>query len=199
MAKGLTYENLQGVLETIRNAGENAEVVSISDIHARLGRRSFGPLLVIAGLAPMTPLSTIPGLATLMALIVLLTAGQMLVGMRTIWLPEVIRRQSVSRKRLDRVVDLALPVARFIDRFLRPRLTFLTREPYVYVIAATCCLLALTMPPLEFVPMTSGIPAFPVVAFGLAMIARDGVLVIIGATAIAASALGVTLLGVTIF
>ncbi len=199
MAKAPADQNLQSLLEALRHAGEAPDTVSISDIQAQLGRRSFGPLLVAAGLPPMTPLGTIPGLPTTMAVVILLTAGQMLVGMRSIWLPKVILRQSINRESMDRIIELALPAARFVDRLLRPRLSFLTQDPYVYVVAGACCLLALTMPPLELIPMTGGIPAFPVVAFGLALIAQDGALVIVGAAAIGIALVGLALLAFAIF
>ena len=34
--------------------------------------------------------------------------------------------------------------------------------------------------PLQLVPFTSGIPSFPVAIFGLALIARDGLVAILG-------------------
>jgi hypothetical protein len=191
-------ENLQGMLDALRTAGGDPSRVTIGDMQACLGRRSFGPLLAFAGLPPMTPLGGIPGLPTIMAAIILLTAGQMLVGMRHIWIPDLLRRQSIDRAGLVRAIDLALPAARFVDRFIRPRLVFLTRPPGIYAVAATCCLLALTMPPLELVPFTGGIPALPVVAFGLAMIARDGMLVVLGFLFVILSVTGLSILGTTL-
>jgi hypothetical protein len=38
------------------------ETLTVADIRERLGRRSFGPLLLFAGLVLLTPLAGIPGL-----------------------------------------------------------------------------------------------------------------------------------------
>ena len=70
------------------------------------------------------------------------------------------------------------PVARAIDRAIRPRLTFLTQRPTSYVIAVVCVMIALTVPPLELVPFVD-IPLWAaLVAFSLALVAHDGLLAI---------------------
>jgi hypothetical protein len=87
--------NLEEVFEEIRTAGED-ETVSIADIQERLGHRSFGPLLLFAGLVLVTPLVNIPGMPTIMGIVILLTSLQMLVGRPSIWLPQPIRRRSMK-------------------------------------------------------------------------------------------------------
>ena len=80
------------------------------------------------------------------------------------------------------------PVARVVDKVLRPRLDFLTREPATYGVAATCIVLALMLPILDFVPFTALIPAAAITAFGLALIAHDGA-VAVGAFALSVASL----------
>ncbi len=190
--------NLEGLLARLRTAGAHEEVVTLDDIRGHLGRRAFGPVLAIAALPSLTPIATVPLLPTTLSIIIFLTSVQMLMGMRQIWLPRPLLSQSIGRARLNRTIELAMPVARFIDRLIRPRLVFLTREPTVYVIGTLCCLLALFMPPLELVPFTGGIPALPVLLFGLAMTARDGALVLVTFAMIGAAALGLAYLGISL-
>ena len=66
-----------------------------------------------------------------------------------------------------------------IDKVIRPRLTFLTDRPYSYVIALVCILIALTVPPLEFVPFIDMPLWGAMVAFSLALVAHDGLLAIV--------------------
>lgn len=172
-----SYETL---LAEIRNAGAASDRISVGEILDRLGDRSFGPILLVAALPPMTPLAAIPGLATILAIVIFLTAGQMLIRRPHIWLPSAILRRSVPCERITRTVDILDPVARFAGKIVKPRLEFMLREPFHSIIAACCCLLALTMPPLEFVPFTSGIPCFPVAVFGLALLTNDGLLALTG-------------------
>ena len=47
------------------------------------------------------------------------------------------------------------------------------------VIAAFCVLIALGMPPMEMIPFSANLAGAALAAFGLALIARDGVLALI--------------------
>ena len=60
---------------------------------------------------------------------------------------------------------------------------FLTRSPFVQLVAVACVAAALVTIPLSFVPLGPVIPSLTVLLFGLAITARDGfVLVIAGST-----------------
>lgn len=190
--------DLEGLLDQIGDIGADSNSVSIGEIQERLGQRSFGPMLIVAGVPPLTPLATLPGVATLLATIVLLTAAQMLIGPPRLWLPRLISRRRIRRDRLERVVEFLRPVVRALDKVLRPRLAALTERPFLYVIGICTCLLAMTMPPLEFVPLTSGIPSLPVVLFGLALTVRDGVLVLAGLAAMVIGIGALLFLGSTV-
>ena len=81
-------------------------------------------------------------------------------------------------KKLQQAAKSLQPAARVIDKAIRPRLTFLTDRPFLYVIALICILIALTVPPLELVPFVD-IPLWAALAaFSLAMAAHDGLLAI---------------------
>lgn len=186
-----TVENL---LASLRTAGGAAETVSVDDIRRHLGRRAFGPILAVAALPSLTPIATIPLLPTTLSAIILLSAGQMLAGMRQIWLPRRLLRLEIGRDRLNRLVGFVLPAARLLDRVVRPRLMSLTQEPAIYLVSAVCLLLALLKPPLELVPFTGGIPALPIFLFGVAITARDGALVLVTLALVAAGAIGLAML-----
>jgi hypothetical protein len=179
-------QDLRGLLDQVRSAGGDPETVTVADIRERLGRRSFGPLLLFAGLVLSTPLAGIPGLPSAFAVIIMLTAGQMLVGLEGLWLPRFLLRRSISRHHLERFDGVVRYVARYVDKIIRPRWFYLTAPPFSTVIAGLCVLLGLIMLPLEYVPLTSSIPAFPVAAFGLALTSRDGLFVIVGLASILA-------------
>ncbi|MET0293756.1 MAG: exopolysaccharide biosynthesis protein [Phenylobacterium sp.] len=179
-------ESLLGELDrTARGAGER---VSVQEIMDSLGERSFGPFLLLAGLLGMTPVSAIPGAPSTIALITFLVAGQLLIGRRSFWLPRFLRNRSVAADKLHRTVAVAGKPARIADRLVRPRLCRLTGPVADRLIALACVVLALCVPPLEFLPFVAFIPSAAIAAFGLGLIARDGLLVLI-ALSISASAL----------
>jgi hypothetical protein len=128
----------------------------------------------------VSPIGGIPGLPTVLAIIVVLFAAQLLFGKQHFWLPTVIRNRSLQGDRLKTALGYVKPAARWIDRVIRTRFTWATREPFIHIVAGLCILLACTVPPLEAVPFASTAPFGTIGLFGLALIARDGLLVLIG-------------------
>lgn len=70
--------------------------------------------------------------------------------------------------------------ARFIDFFLRPRLTFLINGVGVYVIALISIVIALMMPPMELVPFSAVGAGLSLTLLGLALLAHDGLAALLG-------------------
>ena len=80
-------------------------------------------------------------------------------------------------------------MARRVDRFVSRRMPFLVGTKTARtVLHATIIVLALTMYPLALVPWGVTAPAVALVAFGLALIARDGLMALIGYLGVAATA-----------
>lgn len=180
-------ENLEDVVSTLRDLADREDEVSISDVQDAVGRRSFAPFLLICGLIVMSPVGGIPGVPTIFAIIILLTAGQLLIGRKYFWLPNMLTERSVENEKLRKAADKLEKPARWIDKVIKPRLTFLAKGPATYAVAGACVALALAMPPLEALPFAVAAPAAAITLFGLALVAHDGVLAIIGYLATAGS------------
>lgn len=179
---GTTAEphDLEDVLAGMARAAEQAgEAVSVGALMHQFGRRSFGPLLLVPALIGLTPLGAIPLLPSAMAVVVILIAGQLLIGLRHFWLPRVLLERTVPRDKLDTAIEKTRPVAAVVDRLLRPRLTWLTRAPFVYPAALVCVLVALTVPPLEVVPFACALSFLSIGLFALALTADDGLLTLL--------------------
>ncbi|MCI0510202.1 hypothetical protein C8E00_105104 [Chromohalobacter marismortui] len=147
----------------------------LGDLLASVGQGSFGTLLLVPGVITLFPLvGDIPGVPTLMALLVLLVAGQLLIGRRTFWLPQWLLKRSVSRAKLDKAVAWMRKPARAIDRLLKPRLPWLTQRAGTYLIAIVCFLIALAMPLMEVVPFSANGAGLALMMFGLSLMANDG-------------------------
>ena len=181
-------QNLEEMLDALEHAGESSEKIDVSDILDLVGRRSFGPLLLVAGLIALTPINAIPGISTFFGLVILLFSGQLLIGRKSFWLPHFLARQSLDAAKIARGARKMQPAAAFVDRLLHPRLTILTGGEARRGIALACVMLALATPLLEFVPMATTAPAVAVCAFGLALIFHDGLLALAGYLATAVTA-----------
>lgn len=175
--------NLEQLLERLCTASEGRDSVPLRTLVEATGRRSFGPLLLVTGLVPLSPLSGVPGLPSVMAIIVLLISAQLFMGRRSFWLPEWALKRSISSERFGKAVRFLQPVARIVDRLIHPRLESLTRGRAVYLLAFAAMAVALVMFPLELVPFANTLCGAALTVFGLALIAHDGLLVLLGLAA----------------
>lgn len=190
MAQAAQAQDLEALLEELASAANgNGPRVSVQEIMDAVGHRSFGPLLLVTGLLGMTPVSAVPGAPSMIALITLLVAIQLLIGRDTFWLPKFLLKRSVRADRLQKTVTVAAKPARVVDRMVKPRLEVLTGPVADRLVALVCVILALAVPPLEFLPFVAFIPSAAIATFGLGLLARDGLLVLIAFT-ISAGALG---------
>jgi hypothetical protein len=168
--------SLNRMLDTIVQASRAGEV-SFRAILNAVGQRSFGPVLLLAGLITiLPPIGIIPGVPTAMAALVLLTAGQILCARRTFWFPHWLLAFHADAASVKQAVNRMRGPAGWIDRVVHKRLTLFVRGPAVYGIAGVCVLIALGMPPMEFVPFSAAGAGAALVAFGLALVGDDGLL-----------------------
>lgn len=172
-------ENLGALLDRIDEAAGRGRI-SLGEILDAVGRRSFGPILLLAGLVTLAPIiGDIPGVPTIMGFLVLLTAGQMLCGRRSFWLPEILLNRNVAGDSVRRAVAWLRRPARWLDRIIRPRLRPFVRGPAVHGVAVVCIAIALAMPPMELVPFSANGAGLALTVFGMALIGGDGLLVLV--------------------
>lgn len=149
--------------------------VCVSDLMDAIGERSFGPLLLVPSLIAVSPVGAIPGLPAITSVVIVLVSAQILVRHEHVWIPGWLARRSIDAGKMEKGLTKFKPVARFVDHMLLPRLPWLTRGPFFYAIALLCLLIGLVTPILELVPLGGIPPNAAVVAFSLAIVARDGV------------------------
>ncbi|MFO7605976.1 MAG: exopolysaccharide biosynthesis protein [Desulfurivibrionaceae bacterium] len=191
MKKSRKPSDLEEILNQIGNAEDEGGEVSLESVLKGLGRRSFGPLLILAGLVILAPvIGDIPGVPTLVAFFVILVAGQMLFNRHHFWLPDWLLRRKVKKGKLDKAVKWLRIPAGYLDRFLRNRLGIFTGALAVRLIAFFCILIAVLTPFLELVPFSANLAGGAMIVFGAALVAEDGFLALL-AFILAATTLGV--------
>lgn len=186
---------LAALLDSLARLGDEQDAVSVGRIRETVGDRSFGPFLLVPALVEVSPVGSIPGVPTILAAVIILFAVQILVGRDHLWLPGFIERRELNGGKLAAGMRKVLPVARWADRIVRPRLRWLTRRPWSSVAALACVALAATTPLLEVVPFASTVPMAGVALIGLALLTRDGVVLMLAA---ALSLAGLAGLGVSL-
>ncbi len=187
--------NMEQLLDRIERAVHDDEAkVSLDNILDEVGRRSFGPLLLIAGIVTVMPvLGDIPGVPSVMGILVIVTAVQLLFARDHFWLPQWLLRRRVSREALCKGIGWMRKPARFLDRLLKPRIPWLVKGPGFALIAVVCLMIGLMLPPMEFVPFSANGAGLALTIFGLAIIARDGAAALLGLTIIAGTVALVTM------
>jgi hypothetical protein len=185
--------SLLELLDQLHATADDGDTVSLDALMGAVGRRSFGPILVLVGLIILAPLvGDIPGVPTLMAVVLVLIAGQVLLRRKRLWLPRWLLDRSVASHKLQSAVKWLRRPARVIDRALRPRLTYLTQAVGIQMTAILCILIAAALPPMELVPFSANAAGIALTALGLALIANDGYLAL-GAIIICAATFGAVL------
>ncbi len=179
-------------VEALEDLAESHDEVCMADVLDEFGKRSFGPFLFIPALIDLTPIGGIPGVPTLLAVMIALVAVQLLLGRDHVWLPEMIQRRSVGARKLMKSAQKLEGIAGFLDHWFKGRLERFTGPKMQKLAAAVVLLLCFTVPPLELLPFAASGPLLAIAAFGLAILVRDGVLMLI---ALALSALAVGLGG----
>ena len=101
-------------------------------------------------------------------------------------LPGWLLQRSVKRTTFEKSLQWLRRPARFVDRFLRPRLAIPVQGPAVRDPAGLCLLVALSMPVLEFIPFSATLAGAALTACALALIACDGLMAVLDMTFIAA-------------
>ena len=188
---GRDIATLQELLDRLDKAATR-ERVDVECMMEAVGRSSFGALLLLGGLVTLSPLDIIPGIPTLIALAVLIVCAQLLAGRRHFWLPAWVLRRSIARQKFRRALTWLQKPARIGDRLVRPRLSALTTDAAVKMIAGGCIVVALAMPVMEVVPFSANLAGIALTAFGLAVIAHDGLLALVAFAATAAGVVVIT-------
>ncbi|MBM9595919.1 exopolysaccharide biosynthesis protein [Roseitranquillus sediminis] len=187
---------VESILDELKGTAKEGDRISVGESVEALGHRGYGPLLFVPALIEISPIGGIPGVPTILALIILLFAVQIAWGRDHMWLPGFLERRSVSTDRMKGAVDKSRPVGRWLDRWFHGRLPRLTGKPARRIAACVVILLCLSVPPLELIPFASTAPMAAIAAFGLAITLRDGLLMMLGfALTVVAAGVGLGMLG----
>lgn len=160
-------------------AEDGPDRLTFTDLAAKLHGRAWGGLLLIFAAINLLPLP--PGTSVFFAIPILIVSAQMVGGRESPWFPARIDRRGVKKSELQRLIEKMGWVESRVERIFRPRLPNMTGRTAARLIGAVCFFLALVaaIP----IPLFHMAPAAAIVLFGLSLIYRDGVLVIVAVVA----------------
>lgn len=182
MSKEQTKEpnSVGDVIEGLDEIADEAdEKVCFGDVLDKFGSRSFAPVMMVLALLEISPLGAVPGVPTALAICIFAVAAQMLAGRDHIWVPGWVSNIGVSPDKLHKGAEKMEGVGEKIDSLSDSRLEFLTRGPAIQAAAAVIMLLCLFVAPLELLPWASMGPMLAIAIISLAIMARDGLAMLI--------------------
>ncbi len=172
--------NFASLIAKLKDHTEDGDV-TVERLLDAVGRRAYGPILLLLGALSVSPLTVIPGLNWLLAFVTLLVGTQIVAGRAYPYIPRRFLKIGFSRAALVKGLDAMVPFAVRVDRFLKPWLTVLTRPPFINLAALICVFAALVTFPLGLVPFGPVLPSLVILLFGLAITARDGFVLLVSA------------------
>lgn len=153
--------------------------VSVGDLVDALDEQGYGAALAILPLIELTPIGGIPGVPTLLALILATLCIRLLLGYEHFWVPGFVRRRTLTKSRVEKSVGFLKPLALRIDKRLHERLRPLAGKNAQRAAAVVILILLLSVPPLEFIPFATSGPMIVIAIFGLGILFRDGLLMLL--------------------
>ncbi|MEQ8557798.1 MAG: exopolysaccharide biosynthesis protein [Henriciella sp.] len=175
--------NLESLMTSLCEQTEG-ETVTVRNLMDAVGRRAYGPILLLLGFISVSPLTFIPGATWLVALITLLVSLQIVIGKKFPWVPRRFLDFEFKRKHLVSGVEGGRKYAHMVDRYLKPRLTILTSPIFAPLIALICVAASVITIPLGFFPFGPLLPGLTILLFGLGLTARDGVFLLLAGAAL---------------
>lgn len=169
---------LSQVLDELEHSVEGDSIM-VADVIETLGARSFASLILVFSLISTSPASAIPGITAIVAGIVFILVVQMVIGRKCVWLPGFVTRRRMSTDKLCKGIGWLRKPVRFIERFLKPRMTFLCHRPWLWLPLVLVLLLTLFMPVMEIVPTSGSIASAAIALFAAGLLTRDGALIML--------------------
>ena len=173
-------------------AGEGP--ITLREVIQLLGGRAYLLLVLLLSLPFITPIP-LPGLSVPFGLAIALISLRLSLGQRP-WLSKNLQRKELPAGFIAKVFRIAEKVLRFLEKFLRPRVTFLTDTPLLRQLHALLMLvaaLALLLP--LPIPFTNSFPAWTILLVAAGLLERDGAFVLAGYVVFAAGVLYFVFLG----
>lgn len=165
--------NVTRLLRRLADDGGDAGL-TLHQIRDRLDERAYGLLILLLSIPCLVP--GLYGVPQVVGLIVILLAGQMLVGREEPWLPRWFLNLRCKGSWLKAMADFAETKLGWIDRLSRPRLRRFADGPGEKLAAVFMILATVTI----LMPLTNTIPSIALALLSVGLIQRDGLFVLAG-------------------
>lgn len=154
--------------------GNPDELLTLHTLLGGLGRRAFGMLAFICVLPAFIP---IPIGGAISGPLLIMIGLQLCIGLREPWLPEFLAKRGVHRHALAKFDKRLSPVLKWLERLVRPRLAWMLDSRIAGIVTGLLLIVLgflLSLP----IPLTNYLFGGALLAFALALLERDGALML---------------------
>ena len=154
-------------------AEADGETIRIGTIVDALHDRGFGIIIILFALP-----NTIFPVAWVLGTPILLFSIQMMIGRQEPWLPEFMRRQTMSRETFAKVISYVVRYLSKIEAWLKPRWEFLTTDRMEKIIGLYMTVVTIIL--LVPVPFGNALPSFGLAIIAAGLLEKDGLAILVG-------------------
>lgn len=147
------------------------ERISLADLIALLGDRSFVPLMIVFSLPNL--FFFVPGASVVTGPPLMFVAAQLLLGRKAVWLPRGIGARSIDQESFRRIVARCVVWIERVERLARPRFWGLPEGWADRLVGGASLVMAVFV--FLPIPFANALPALSVIMLALSLSERDGI------------------------
>lgn len=152
--------------------------ISIGNLVEETAPHDQALLTLILSLPFLLPMP-LPGLSIPFGISIFLISLRMIQG-KPIWLPNFLKRKTLSTSQAQALFSKLKPVAHKLARMVRPRGSFFLRRSSTKLVAFFCIAIAGLLLALPLPPGTNAPPALTCVLLSLGVLEHDGIYLLLG-------------------
>ncbi|OYP32956.1 exopolysaccharide biosynthesis protein [Rhodopirellula sp. MGV] len=179
-SSGTRQHPVRELLDKLRESADQHDSLTFGTVMDAVGRNSFASLLLAIGLIMMVPgPADIPGVPSLLGIVVILLAIQRLFNRDHVWIPDWMERREVKSDTVKKMIRWLRRPAGWIDAITKSRMTWLINRGSLGLLDVAAILIALSTPFLELIPFSANLAGVALAAIGLAILAHDGLIAMV--------------------
>lgn len=189
-----TVERTSDFLRHVEERYTGREAITLDELMHALKERGFGILLTVFNLPNLLP---IPGMTIIGAIPIMFFAVQLMIGLKYPWLPDWLGEKTISHANLKKVIDKIERYLIWAEKFIRPRLLYMSEKNGERLVGAAVFVLAavFALP----IPLGNFFPVMSVLIISIAFFNRDGLAIIMGLITGVFSIIFVTLVAIVMY
>ena len=161
-------DRLSSVLQDLRKGWRGP--ISLNELIASLGVRSFVPLLIVFALPNL--FFFVPGASVITGPPLMFVAAQLVLGRPSVWLPKTLGKRSIDPQVFERLMARVLPWVEWVERLARPRYWVLSQKAAERTVGVGCLIMSVFV--LLPIPFANALPALSVIMLAFSLGERDG-------------------------